>query len=205
MTRQERKQRTRQALLDAALDLLSDRTFAGLSLREVTKRAGLVPTAFYRHFGSMDELGVALVEESMRSLRRMLRSARSDPKTYRDIIRASVLTLYEHVREHEDHFRFVTRERYAGTGEVQRAIAMELRLFASELAVDLARFDYLREWSTEDLRMMADLIVTAMHSTVLELVETRPRDAENDADIVRTAEKRLRLIVLGVPNWRTQR
>ncbi|WP_199430255.1 TetR family transcriptional regulator [Qaidamihabitans albus] len=204
VSRQERKQRTRQALLDAALSLLAERTLAGLSLREVAKRAGLVPTAFYRHFASMDDLGVALVEESMRTLRRMLRAARSDPTTYADIIRSSVLTLYEHVRANEDHFRFLTRERYAGSGAVRRAISVELRLFSSELAVDLARFDYLREWTTEDLRMMADLIVTAMFETVLELVEARPHDAANDAEIVRTAEKRLRLIVLAVPNWRSR-
>ncbi|WP_179957052.1 TetR family transcriptional regulator [Amycolatopsis anabasis] len=203
VSRQERKQRTRQALLDAALDLVSERAFASLSLREVTKKAGIVPTAFYRHFASMDELGVALVEESMRTLRRMIRSARSDPAAYPDLIRASVRTLYEHVRAHEDHFRFLTRERYAGTGALSRAIGTELKLFASELAIDLARFDELRGWSTEDLHMMAELIVTAMQATVLDLIEARPRHAETDERIIRTAEKRLRLIVLGVPNWRS--
>ena len=35
----------------------------------------VVPTAFYRHFASMDELGLALVEESFRTLRTMLREA----------------------------------------------------------------------------------------------------------------------------------
>jgi AcrR family transcriptional regulator len=202
-SRQERKQRTRQALLDASLDLLADRGFASLSLREVTKRAGIVPTAFYRHFASMDELGVALVEESMRTLRTMLRAARKNPRTYTDIIRASVRTLYEHVRAHEDHFRFVTRERYGGTGPVQQAIRTELRLFASELAVDLARFEYLREWSTEDLHMTAELIVTAMLASVLDLLETRSQGDESDEWIIRNAEKRLRLIVLGVPNWQS--
>jgi AcrR family transcriptional regulator len=203
VSRQERKQRTRQGLLDAALELLADRSFSSLSLREVTKKAGIVPTAFYRHFASMDELGVALVEESMRSLRRMLRAARSDPRTYGGIIHASVRTLHEHVREYEDHFRFVTRERYSGTGSVQQAIRTELKLFSSELAVDLARFPYLREWSTEDLHMMAELIVTAMLASVLDLVEVGPHDDEADQRIIRTAEKRLRLIVLGVPNWQS--
>jgi AcrR family transcriptional regulator len=205
VSRQERKQRTRQALLDAALELLAERAFANLSLREVTKQAGIVPTAFYRHFASMDELGVALVEESMRTLRRMIRSARSNPRTNTHIIRASVRTLHEHVRAHEDHFRFLTRERYSGSGPVQRAIAIELKLFSSDLAVDLARFEHLREWNTDDLHMMADLIVTAMLSTVVELIEARPRDEETDALIVKTAEKRLRLIFLGVPNWRIVR
>jgi AcrR family transcriptional regulator len=203
VSRQERKQRTRQALLDAALELLADRGFASLSLREVTKRAGIVPTAFYRHFTSMDELGVALVAESMRTLRRMIRSARSDRTTTEHIIRASVRTLYEHVRGNENHFGFVIRERYSGTGPVSRAIAVELRLFASELAIDLARFEYLRAWSTEDLHMMADLIVTAMLASATDLLEVRPGDPEADARIVSVAQKRLRLIVLGVPNWRS--
>jgi AcrR family transcriptional regulator len=202
VSRQERKQRTRAALLNSALELLADRGFASLSLREVTKRAGIVPTAFYRHFASMDELGVALVEEAMRTLRRMIRTARDDVTSYAGLISASVAILFEHVRAHEDHFRFLTRERYGGAGPVQHAIAAELKLFATELAVDLARFDNLREWSTEDLHMMADLIVTAMLSTVVELTEARPRDAETDERIVRTARKRLRLIVLGAASWR---
>ena len=53
-TRQERKQRTRQALLDAALDLLDEQSFSSLSLRQVTRAARVVPTAFYRHFDDME-------------------------------------------------------------------------------------------------------------------------------------------------------
>ncbi|HVW41902.1 MAG TPA: TetR family transcriptional regulator [Amycolatopsis sp.] len=203
-TRLERKERTRRALLDAALTLLAERGFAGLSLREVTKQAGVVPTAFYRHFASMDELGVALVAESVRTLRDMLRAARDERAGTTDIIRASVHTLYEHVRAHEDHFRFLTRERYAGSGPISRAIAIELTLFSSELAIDLARFENLRKWSAEDLHMLADLLVTAMLATVIELLEARPGDRETDETIIRNAEKRLRLVLLGVPNWRSR-
>ncbi|MFE0026560.1 TetR family transcriptional regulator [Amycolatopsis sp. NPDC059021] len=201
VSRQERKQRTRQALLAAALDLLADRGFASLSLREVAKRAGIVPTAFYRHFASMEELGVALVEESMRTLRGMIRAARRRPGDYEQLIEASVRTLYEHVRAHEDHFRFLTRERYGGSGPVARAIGVELRLFSSDLAIDLARFDQLRTWTTEDLHMLAELIVTAMLATVLELLETQPRDKETDERLIGVAEKRLRFLLAGVPHW----
>ena len=75
-TRQERKQRTREALLDAALEKLEQQSFSSLSLRQVTRAAGIVPTAFYRHFDSMQELGLVLIEESFRTLRAMLRTAR---------------------------------------------------------------------------------------------------------------------------------
>ncbi|GAA5120655.1 TetR family transcriptional regulator [Haloechinothrix salitolerans] len=203
VSRQERKQRTRQALLDAALRLAKDRTFAGLSLREVAKEAGIVPTAFYRHFESMDDLGIALVERAMRSLRTMIREARQNPATYDDAIRASVHTLCSHVRANEAHFRFLTRERYGGTGPVQAAIATELRLFGSELAVDLGRFEGLAEWSAEDLRMMADLIVTAMLGIVMELVDIRTPEPNAEEEIAAKARKQLRLIVVGVAGWRS--
>lgn len=204
-SRQERKQRTRQALLDSAMRLLADRSFSGLSLREVAKDAGIVPTAFYRHFDSMDELGIALVEESMRTLRTMIREARRNPETYSDVINSSVRTLHEHVRANVDHFRFLTRERYGGAGPVRRAIATELRLFGSELAIDLGRFDALGKWSADDLRMMADLIVTAMLGTVVDLVDVRSPDPASDKEIVRKARKQLLLIVVGVAGWNPDR
>jgi AcrR family transcriptional regulator len=53
-TRQERKQRTRRALLAATLELLEEQSFSSLSLREVTRAAGVVPTAVYRHFDDME-------------------------------------------------------------------------------------------------------------------------------------------------------
>ena len=80
-TRQERKQLTRQALLDAALELLEEQSFSSLSLRQVTRAAGIVPTAFYRHFDDMEELGLVLIDESFRTLRTMIRAARADPRT----------------------------------------------------------------------------------------------------------------------------
>ena len=57
-TRSERKAATRRAILDAALRLSADTGLAGLSLRAVAKEVGVVPTAFYRHFSSMEELGL---------------------------------------------------------------------------------------------------------------------------------------------------
>src|SRR5205807_4807379 len=113
-TQEQRRRHTRQALLDAALlQIEAGRSFDSLSLRSVAKAAGVVPTAFYRHFASMDELGLALVEESFRALRAMLRDAREGlpPK---DIIRRSVEILMEHVRQHRPHFVFVVRAGYTG-------------------------------------------------------------------------------------------
>lgn len=203
-SRQEGKRRTRAALLSGALCLLADRSLAGLSLREVTREAGIVPTAFYRHFASMDELGVSLVDESMRSLRHMIREARRTlAPLAQDVIAGSVATLVAGLRTTESHVRFLVKERYGGVPEVRRAIAVELKLFAGELATDLGRFPGLASWSSDDLRMAADLMVAAMLNIVMVLLEVPRNDPAAEREVVRAAERQLRLIVLGMAQWRS--
>jgi AcrR family transcriptional regulator len=203
MTRREQKERTRIALLDAALRLLARKSFGSIGLREVAREAGVVPTAFYRHFESMEELGLVLIDDSFRTLRAMIRDARSDPLPYGDVIRSSVEILVRHVHAHRLHFRFVARERSSGDPVLRQAIRTEIRLFSSELATDLARFPYLDGWSTEDLGMFATLIVNTMVSTAEEIVEAPSARPEVEREIVRRAEKQLRLIAFGVPMWRS--
>ena len=202
-TRQERKQRTRQALLDAALELLEEQSFSSLSLRKVTRAAGVVPTAFYRHFDDMEQLGLVLIDESFRTLRAMLRAARADPRTYEHVIRNSVEILVHYVHEHDTHFRFIARERFGGVASLRRAIRAEIRLFASDLATDLARFPYLERWNTEDLQLLAGLMVNATVSTAEAILDAPPKDPGAEAEIITTAGRQLRMITLGVPQWRS--
>jgi AcrR family transcriptional regulator len=203
-TQAERRRHTRQALLDAALQQIeAGHSFDSLSLRSVARAAGVVPTAFYRHFASMDELGLALVEESFRTLRTMLRDAREGAEP-EHVIRRSVEILTEHVHQHRQHFGFVVRVGYTGNTVLRHAVRSEIRLFTSELATDLARFPLLRDWSTEDLQMLAGLLVNTMIATVGAMLDAPVAAPEAEAEIARVAEKQLRLTLLGVPSWRSR-
>ena len=202
-SRAQRKERTRQNLLDVTLRLIAHRSLASISLREVAREAGIVPTAFYRHFESMDALGVELVDESMRPLRQMIRDARRGRVGHGDIIKGTVEILGRQVRAHPDQFRFLSRERYGGISAVRRAINTELRLFTSELTVDLARLTAGSDWTSDDLEMAADLMVSAMLATVMELLEVDQRHAEDEAAILDRSERQLRLIALGMGAWRS--
>ncbi len=186
--------------------------FDSLSLRSVAKAAGVVPGAFYRHFASMDELGLALVEESFRTLRAMLREAREGGPGGREfqsvVIRRSVEILVGHVRDHRQHYWFVARVRSSGNPILRHAIRNEIRLFTSELATDLARYPVLRDWTTEDLQMFAALLVNTMISTAEAMLDvpsaTHALPAMAEEEIARIAEKQLRLTVLAVPHWRSE-
>ncbi|HET6873434.1 MAG TPA: TetR family transcriptional regulator [Acidimicrobiales bacterium] len=199
VSREEHKELTRQGLLKAALRLLAQNSFDSISLREVTREAGISPTAFYRHFDDMEELGLVLVEDAFASLRGMLRDARSNPDIVNDAIRRSVRVLADHVESHEAHMRFIAREQHGGVRRIRRAIAREIDLVAIELALDLARFPVVSEWAAEDRRLLADLIVEMMVGVAADLVDAESRQ---HAELVRASERKLRLIVVGVAGWR---
>jgi AcrR family transcriptional regulator len=202
-TQAERRQATRSALMEAALlRIQAGENFDSLSLRGITKAAGVVPAAFYRHFDSLDDLGLALMDESFRTLRTVLREARRGDWT--EAIPGSVVALVAYVSHNRDHFAFIARARGSSSERLRRAVLSEMRLFASELATDLARFPYLRDWNTTDLNMVATLLVNAMISTVEAVLETPADDTQAQAAIAETAEKQLRLIIFGVPHWQSR-
>ena len=201
-TRGERKERTRRAILEAALALCEDSSLIALSLRQVAKEVGIVPTAFYRHFESIEALGLALVDESFVSLRAMLRDIRQGAPSYADIVDNSVDILAQHVRQERAHFAFIGRERGAGPPQVRDAIRHEIDLCEHELATDLARLPGTEAWSAEDLRVLSDLIVTAMVATAERLISAPQPGAEKQ--LTETARTQLRMVLVGALNWRSR-
>lgn len=199
-SRRERKEQTRRRLLDAALGLLSRHSFDSISLREVTREAHITPAAFYRHFDDMEELGLVLLEQAFGTLHQLIRDARAETTLYSDVVRRSVAVVIEHVHAHREHVRFIARERYGGMRRLRRMIRLELELFANELAVDLARFPQLENWSRNDRQMYAELLVDTVVTTAAALLDASP---EEEQRIARRVERQLRLIVVGVAGWRS--
>jgi AcrR family transcriptional regulator len=61
-TPERRRQRTRDALLDAALTVFARRGFHGASLDEIAETAGYTRGAIYKHFADKEELLLAACE-----------------------------------------------------------------------------------------------------------------------------------------------
>ena len=133
-----------------------------------------MPAAFYRHFDSMEALGLVLIDESFRALRDMLRGARAGKLDPSRVIESSVDILIAGVNERREHWRFIGRERNSGVTVLRYAIRTEIRLITSELAIDLARFPGLNDWSAEDLNILASLFVNSMIS-IAEAIEDAAR------------------------------
>ncbi len=201
--RDEKKLQTRQALMEAAIAMVAGgRSFPSLSLREVTRDAGVVPASFYRHFRDMDELGLALVDETCQQLRKLIRAARTTQAPGDHMLAASVSTFLLYVNAHRPAFHFLTRERYGGTKDVREAIAREVRGFTLDLAADFARFPHFNQLPRNDVEMMATLMVNTVVSALGELLELPADHPDTQGSIARSLSDQLRVIVLGGLAWR---
>ena len=138
--RAQQKEKTRSALINAAMNQLSAETgFSSLSLREVAREAGIAPTSFYRHFRNMDELGLTLVDECGLTLRQLLRQARQRIDKGGSIIRVSIETFMQFVADNTAIFRLLLQERTGRSREFRKAVERELEHFKAEL------IEYLRD------------------------------------------------------------
>jgi TetR/AcrR family transcriptional regulator, fatty acid biosynthesis regulator len=133
--RAQQKQKTRQALIEAAFNQLSaDHSFSNLSLREVAREAGIAPTSFYRHFKDMNELGLTMVDEAGLTLRQLMRQARRRIADGGSVINTSVVTFMEFIDNSSNQFRLLLRERSGTSKAFRAAVAREIKHFILELA-----------------------------------------------------------------------
>jgi AcrR family transcriptional regulator len=203
LSRSEQKEQTREALLDAALALSQEAGFAQVSLRQVAKAAGVVPTAFYRHFDSMEQVGLALVERSFATLRQLMRDAQSDPDLFTDLISSSIEILVTSVKENREHFAFVARERLGGSAAVRDAVQRELELFVSETALAIRLLPVVSTWTIEDVTALSGLYVRNMVFRAEQVLAMPAGRADLEADLKRKMRREMLMIVFGVANWQS--
>ncbi|MCC5855198.1 MAG: HTH-type transcriptional repressor FabR [Idiomarina sp.] len=160
--RAQKKEKTRRALIQAALNQLSpESSFSSLSLREVSREAHIAPTSFYRHFQNMDELGLTLVDEGGLALRQLLRQSRQRIASGGSIIRISVETFMDYVANNTSIFRLMLQEQAGTTREFRLAIAREINHFKQELTDYLRAERKLPDWCA---RVQSDAIVRIVFS-----------------------------------------
>ncbi len=196
MSRAEQKERTRQAIINAAFSQLSaEKGFASLSLREVTREAGIAPTSFYRHFADMDELGLTLVDEAGLMLRQLMRQARLRIEKNGSVINTSVQTFMEFVTDNSNVFRLLLRERSGTSAAFRAAVAREIQHFSAELA------HYLRkqtECSAEQAQLQAEAMVTLVFHTGADALDA-PK--EHYAQLTRRTVLQLRWLAHGAASY----
>lgn len=208
--RDERKQQSRQALLDAALTLsTSGRSFSSISLREVAREVGLVPTAFYRHFQDMDELGSELVDQVALYLKHVLHQlgkglAQPEAKTK---TKTNMELFFEAVDSSPQQWIFMIAERWGGSEVVRRAIAREIDFLNDDLANDLKKFEVIENFRDENnLKIITNILINLSFTWAMSWISLSRQDSSIERELQKMILKKqavtqIRLIFKGIENW----
>lgn len=204
-SRDLQKRQTRQAFFQSVLELsMSGHAFSSISLRQISREVGVVPTAFYRHFQDINELGRCLVTEelghTLQSLREHLELGRT--RTREGQIAASVRFFLESVEGASSHWHFIVSERYGGNQAVQSALDEQISLFTKIMTDDLAMqpaFDHLPH---EVRLLIADMGVNMYFSWVYQWLKFDAEDSQGKQAYMTRCIKQAQVLFYGVSNWR---
>jgi len=141
---------TRQRLLAATLELLSEGGYAATSVAAITERAGVAAGTLYRHFDSKEELFVELFREVCSREIAAMREAAADFENPLEQLDAALATFASRALEHP-------------------RIAWTLLAEPVDALVEVERLDYRRRYR--------DLIIGLL-DTAIERREIAPRDTE---------------------------
>ena len=215
-SREQKKLQTRHAFFNAVLDLcMTGQSFSSISLRQVTREVGVVPTAFYRHFDDMESLGRALViEELGGTLATLSDSLQIGKRSFdRQIAKSIQLFLYM-VSDQPYYWQFLVSERYGGSESVRKAINELVKKHAQSLADDLALQPAFTHINDYDRRLLAEAGVNMFFSWIidwLELTYTEDHDDEIDLNVIEenkqlmlhNCTRQAQMLFYGAYNWKS--
>lgn len=207
--RDERKRQSRQAIIDAALRLsTSGRSFNSISLREISREIGLVPTAFYRHFKDMDALGLELIDQISLNLKSTLhqigQSYVYQPEAKID---KSLELFFQTIHQHTEEWIFIITERWGASQAIRKAIAREIEYLVEDLAIDLQRLTSVKHiQKLDDLKSLAHLLVNLAFNWVMAWIELsrqfeEPALAQQQQLLQMQSLTQMRLLFHGILNW----
>lgn len=206
--RDERKQQSRQALLDAALTLsTSGRSFASISLREVAREVGLVPTAFYRHFQDMDELGKELVDQVALYLKNVLHQLGQGLTKPDSNTQNNMQHFFDAVDVHPQQWIFMIAERWGGSAVVRQAIAREIEFLNEDLANDLKKFEIVQNFeNSTDLNSLANILINLSFTWAMSWLSLSRQYQGLELELQKMVLKKqsmtqIQLIFKGISNW----
>lgn len=218
-TREEKKRQTRQAFFNAVLDLcMAGQGFGSISLRQVTREVGVVPTAFYRHFRDMEELGKSLVEDelgvALKDLREHMQLGKK--REYDHQIAKSIQLFFGAVDANPRYWQFIAAERFGGSYAVRAAIKAQIHGFAKVMSEDLGLQPAFAQISETDRYLLAEVGVNMSFSWIIDWLDLtyNALDDEDDGEtpedlqaqkqaMLERCTRQMQMLIYGAYNWKS--
>lgn len=207
--RDARKQQSRQALLDAALKLsTSGRSFSTISLREVTREVGLVPTAFYRHFEDMEKLAESLVEQVSARLQSIISQLRQSYLSHESgKTQTSIKLFFRAVDSSPLDWQFLIAERWGASQTIRQAVQEDIDILVMALALDFKQSDDFKHVEDfADLQVISSILVNLSFTWAMTWLDfdrqyTGGELIDVQQNYIEQVSTQVRLLFRGIKHW----
>ena len=173
--REATKQANRAAILDAAREVFAELGYGAATVRDIVRRTDLATGTFYNYFPDKEAIFRALVEESARQVREIVRAARREARDVESFVREGYRAYFSYVAS--DRTLFEVMRRNAGTVRALFDVPA-LGAGTDELEADLRAAVEAGVLAPHDARYMAAAMVGAGFELAVRMLESDPPDVE---------------------------
>ena len=153
--RTARGERTLRKILDAAVEEFGERGFAESSIVGITQRAGVALGTFYTYFDSKEAVFQALVRDMSSQVRDYVAPAFRNATNALDAERRALESFLQFARKHRDVYRIIDEAEFVDPEAYREHYQTTAKRIAARFAGARDRGDISREFSDEDLEIVA--------------------------------------------------
>lgn len=102
-----RVRRTHRMLRDALVSLILEKDYASISIKEITERAEVAYITFYRHFESLDQLLMEVLDEGLAELLVHIETLAKQSET--SALETEGRLIFEYIQQKADLFRILLK------------------------------------------------------------------------------------------------
>lgn len=132
-----RVRRTRRMLRDALVSLILKKDFSSISIKEITEKADVAYITFFRHYDSMDELLMEVLEDGLKELMTRIETLASQSDT--SALEAEGKFIFEYVGEQSELFRILFKSQ--SISRIRKKIIRNIALVFQKSCMPLTKLN----------------------------------------------------------------
>lgn len=130
-----RVRRTRRLLREAMVSLIVEKDYGSITIRDVTGRAEVAYITFFRHFESLDDLLMEVLEEGLTELQNHIETLAEQSETSALAMEGKLI--FEYIKQNADLFRILFKSQ--SVTRVRKKVVQNIAVIFQKACAPLAR------------------------------------------------------------------
>jgi AcrR family transcriptional regulator len=130
-----RVRRTRRLLREALVSLMLEKDFASISIKEITERAEVAYITFFRHYESLDQLLMEILDDGLGELQTHIETLAKQSET--SALETEGMLIFEYIGQKADLFRILFKSQ--SVTRVRKKVVQNIAAIFQKSCLPLAR------------------------------------------------------------------